>query len=133
MVNPDSIAYLVYSFVSDADFEVEITNLGTESIHSFSLFSSTTGGFNCAQSRVFEHINDANIAPGTSQIFHLNMSIGFMVSNHEYVHQLNFGVFAPNYHFDMDLSNNDFIADFPTAIKETFSEQIDLKLYPNPN
>ncbi len=113
-------------------FKFDITNNGTQAIHSFSVTSNSWWSFNCAESRYFVHFNNVNILPGETVTF----SDDTWVINYMWLGsnlpQISLTAFAPNHQFDGNYSNNHVSQ--PAVLVDTDEPNFikDISFSPNP-
>ncbi|MEM9916953.1 MAG: T9SS type A sorting domain-containing protein [Bacteroidota bacterium] len=113
-------------------FELQVQNLGTEPLTSFSFSSNRLNGFNCAELRIFKQYEGLNVPPGDFfQIIDSSFNVTFGVYSDPYTNiNVEAVVYAPNHHFDDDYSNN-FERLTLTSVSELAPLQ-PLQLLPNP-
>ncbi len=132
-VGPDSVIYFYYYTAFPLVYELGITNEGADTLRSFSFYSNNHSIFDCIGGRIYKHYDNLAIPPGESFSILDSANLVFPGTTLPEVPPLNLGIFAPNEHFEQDLSDNQVQHNFPVGLDAPLAKAaLSLELAPNP-
>ena len=107
--------------------ELTVKNNGSDTIHTFSVFSDLHGGFNCAQNYLYQKFSGFEMLPGQTQIVKLKRAYQEGINNNK----LCFQCLAPNSKLEIKTGNNSLCKTF-TITGIEYNNLTKIKAYPNP-
>lgn len=112
---------------------IEVTNYGNSEVSSFIVASKRQGGFNCAEVRFFQRVDNAALLPGETVLVEdiLTEWRWADTPNPSFSLERCFFTGGPNHQFDRDFSNNGLCGNVLVQADEP-EEALPLRLFPNP-
>jgi hypothetical protein len=111
------------------DTEITVKNNGSDTVHTFAIYSEFHGGMNCVSNIFYQKFSDIEILPNASLTVELNSSIFEEGINNN---TLCFECMAPNSNLESDYKNNILCKSFTITGIDEYNKNNEIRIYPNP-